>query len=65
MKKKQYIKPVVDLFEYASEKGFATSVALEEDIHLIEIGDPNTLRTSEEITEYTDDFGEFTTGEWE
>ena len=34
------------------------------DYVLIEGNDGSTLRTSEEVTEFTDDQGEFTIGQW-
>lgn len=63
--KKVYVKPTIELFSYASEEGFALSVALHKDYVLIE-GDAGdrTLRASEEVTEYTDAEGEYTTGIW-
>ncbi len=59
-----YIKPDVEIFSYKPEEGYNVSVALNKDFVLIEGDDRNTLRASEEVTEFTDDDGEFTTGEW-
>jgi len=47
------------------EKGFANTVALHKDYVLIEGNDRNTRRASEEITEFTDNEGEYTIGLWE
>ena len=68
--KKRYLKPTVEVYLYSPEKGFATSVALENntrdrDYVLIEGNDRNTRRASEEITEFTDGEGEYTIGLWE
>ena len=62
--KKTYIKPELELFSYSPEEGYNVSLALNKDFVLIEGNDRSTLRASEEITEYTDENGEFTTGEW-
>lgn len=63
--KKNYITPQLEVYLYLPEKGFAVTVALEKDYILIEGHDGTTLRTNEEVTEYTDDEGEYYTGEWE
>lgn len=68
--KKRYLKPTVEVYLYSPEKGFATSVALENntrdrDYVLIEGNDRNSTRASEEVTEYTDRFGQYETGEWD
>jgi len=68
--KRQYLKPTVESYLYRAEKGFATSVALERnrrdrDYVLIEGNDRNSMRATEEVTEYTDQYGQFETGEWE
>lgn len=63
--KKVYIKPELEVYDYAAEEGFALSVALNKDYVLIEgTDDDRTLRASEEVTEFTDDEGEYTTGLW-
>jgi hypothetical protein len=68
--KKRYLKPTVEVYLYSPEKGFATSVALENntrdrDYVLIEGNDRNSTRASEEVTEYTDRYGQYETGEWD
>ena len=68
--KKQYLKPCVEVFLYNAEKGFAFSIAMENSTHsrdyvLIEGSDRSSQIASEEVTEYTDDGGQFTTGEWD
>jgi hypothetical protein len=68
--KKVYLKPTVEVFLYNPEKGFAVTVALENTQHdrdyvLIEGTDRSSMRAAEEVTEYTDNSGQFTTGEWE
>ena len=60
--KKRYIKPLLETFKYQAEEGFATSIALNKDYVLIQGDDHRTLRSAEEITEYTDNTGEYTTG---
>ena len=67
--KKRYLKPTLELYSYNPEKGYATSVALERntrdrDYVLIE-GDRHSMRATEEVTEYTDEGGQFMTGEWD
>ena len=63
--KKPYIKPTIETFLYQSEEGFARSIALYKDYVLIEGNDGSTRRTEEEITEITNDDGEYITGSWE
>ena len=68
--KKTYLKPSVETYLYLAEKGFAVSVALERntrdrDYVLIEGNDRSSMRASEEVTEYTDNGGQFMTGEWD
>ena len=68
--KKRYLKPTVEVYLYSPEKGFATSVVLENntrdrDYVLIEGNDRNSTRASEEVTEYTDRYGQYETGEWD
>jgi hypothetical protein len=67
--KKPYTPPTVELFSYLAEKGFATTVALDNamstrDYIIVEGNERNSLRTAEEVTEYTDNSGEYETGEW-
>ena len=63
--KRHYIKPIVEVYSYMPESGYATSVALHKDYVLIEGNDANTRRASDELTEYTDKEGEYTIGLWE
>ena len=63
--KKRYIRPEIEIFQYAAEEGFAHSVAKYRDYVLIEGNDRNTMRATEEVTEFTDDKGNYMTGEWE
>ena len=63
--KKRYIRPEIEIFQYAAEEGFAHSVAKYRDYVLIEGNDRNTMRATEEVTEFTDDEGNYMTGEWE
>lgn len=65
--KRPYIKPTIEVYLYSSEKGYSNSIAvgLDRDYVLIQGDDHSTLRSSEEVTEYTDDHGEFTIGQWE
>lgn len=62
--KKNYIKPELELFKYMPEEGFAVSVALTTDYVLIEGDDRTTLRSADEVTEYTDNNGEYEIGVW-
>jgi hypothetical protein len=62
--KKPYLKPQLEHYSYLPEEGYANSVALHTDYALIEGHDGSTLRTSEEVTEVTDDGGEWMAGEW-
>lgn len=63
--KKQYIKPCLELFEYRPERGFAWSqVVASRDYVLVEGQDRQSLRSPDEVTEYTDNSGEYTTGSW-
>ncbi|MBR6291701.1 MAG: hypothetical protein IKR33_02760 [Bacteroidales bacterium] len=65
--KKKYIKPIVEQFLYMPEKGYAWSqpVALHKDYVLIEGDDRQSNMVSDEVTEYTDEQGEYSTGLWE
>lgn len=67
--KKRYLKPQLELFSYSPEEGYAHTVALRDrtlkDYVLIEGTDRRSLLTADEVTEYTDADGEFTTGDWE
>ena len=68
--KKLYLNPTAEVYLYSPEKGFAHSIALENATHtrdyvIVEGSDRSTMRASEEVTEYTDANGQFTTGEWD
>lgn len=63
--KRQYIKPEIEVFDYVTEEGFAISVGLRRDDVLEESRDFNTLRATEEITEFTDASGEYENDYWE
>lgn len=68
--KKSYLKPTVEVYLYSPEKGFAHSIALENSTHdrdyvLIEGSNRSSQMAAEEVTEYTDNTGQFTTGEWD
>lgn len=63
--KKRYIKPQLEVYRYSPEEGYATTVALHKDYVLVEGNDRSTQRASEEVTEYTDNSGEFEIGEWD
>ena len=63
--KRQYIKPTLEAYLYNPEKGYAATVALYKDHILIEGNDRETLRAADEVSEYTDAEGEWTTGLWE
>lgn len=63
--KKQYIKPMLEIYSYLPEEGYKVSVALDKDYVLIEgQTDDRTMRASEEVTEYTDNSGEYERGLW-
>jgi hypothetical protein len=50
------------------EEGYATTVALRDrtsDYVLVEGTDRRSLLTADEVTEITDNTGEYTTGQWE
>ena len=66
--KKRYIKPELEAYCYLPEKGYATTVALRDrtaDYVLVEGSDRRSLLTADEVSEYTDNSGEYTTGDWE
>lgn len=67
--KRRYIKPGLELYSYLPEEGYATTVALRDvttkDYVLIEGTDRRSMRTVDEVSEYTNDQGEYTTGEWD
>lgn len=65
MKKQRYIKPEVEVYRYAAEKGYYQSVALHTDYILLEGNDRSTLRATEGVTELTDEGGEYEVGLWE
>jgi len=66
--KRRYIKPDLELYSYMPEEGYATTVALRDrtsDYVLVEGTDRRSLLTADEVTEITDNTGEYTTGQWE
>jgi hypothetical protein len=64
--KKRYVKPLLEPYGYRAEEGYASSIALEKDYLLIQGDDNRTLRSAEEVAEYTDSDGEFSTGgDWD
>lgn len=66
--KRTYIKPELELFSYLPEKGYATTVALHDEVRdyvLVEGTDRSSTLNSEEVSEYTDNTGEYTTGTWD
>lgn len=64
--KKRYIKPTLEVYSYSPEEGYATTVALQDkDYVLVEGIDRGSLLSAEEVSEFTDGSGEWTTGEWE
>jgi hypothetical protein len=62
--KKRYLKPQLEVYLYQPEEGYANSVALHKDYVLIAGDDNTTQRSSDEFTEYTDNDGQYTTGDW-
>ena len=67
--KKRYRKPQLEVYTYLPEEGYATTVALRnvttKDYVLIEGTDRSSMRTVDEVSEYTDNSGEYKTGEWD
>ena len=63
--KKRYKKPLLESYRYSPEEGYASTVALYKDYILIEGNDRTTMRAADEVSEYTDATGEWSTGEWE
>lgn len=68
--KKRYIKPLLEIYCYRPEKGFAYTVGLANeskvrDYVLIEGEDRGMRRATDELTEYTDASGEYEIGLWE
>lgn len=63
--KRIYVKPALEVYDYLAEEGYANTVALHRDYVLIEGNDHSITRTSEEITDITDESGEYTTAEWD
>lgn len=62
--KKRYIKPTLEVYRYSPEEGYATTVAMK-DYVIVEGTDRQSVRTADEVSEFTDNSGEWTTGEWE
>lgn len=63
--KKQYVTPTLEFFSYSPEEGYAATVALTKDYALIEGNDRESLRAADEVSEITDNEGNWITGEWE
>ena len=68
--KKTYLKPLLEVYSYKAEKGYSSTLGLtrndrDRDYVLIEGNDRSSMRASEEVTEYTDEGGQFMTGEWD
>ena len=66
--KRTYIKPELEPFSYLPEKGYATTVALNGDVRdfvVVEGTDRRSMLHSDEVSEYTDNSGEYTTGRWD
>ena len=63
--KRQYKKPEIEIFEYMPEDGYAVSVALHKDYVLVEGQNRDILRSADEVTEYTDETGQYEIGIWE
>ncbi len=65
--RKQYIKPMIEVFRYMPEEGFSQSqdIALHSDYVLVEGENRDILRSADEVTEYTDGGGQYTIGVWE
>lgn len=63
--KRTYVKPALEVYDYLAEEGYANTVALHRDYVLIEGNDNSTTRASEEITDITDESGEYTAAEWD
>lgn len=63
--KRIYVKPALEVYDYLAEEGYASTVALHRDYVLIEGNDNSTTRASEEITDITDESGEYTAAEWD
>ncbi|MBR0170646.1 MAG: hypothetical protein IJQ14_07410 [Bacteroidales bacterium] len=73
--KKRYIKPIVEIYCYSPERGYALTIGSSDPIDngdpqqgrdyvIVEGSDRRSLR-GEEVTEFTDANGEYTTGLWE
>lgn len=60
--KRTYIKPLVEVYGYTPEQGYAASVALAKDYVLVLGEDGSTQRNGEEITEFTGTDNEYETG---
>lgn len=62
-RRKTYLKPEIEIIEYLPEKGYASSIAVERDPLLIDNNDHSTMRTFEDINEFTQN-NENQTGLW-
>lgn len=65
--KKSYIKPQLEVYSYKAEEGYTVSVGLtrHRDYIIIQGTDRTDLRAADEVTEYTDAYGEWDAAGWE
>ncbi len=69
--KREYIKPILEVFPYRPERGYSATVGnytddvRKDDYVLIQGGDRNIMRSTDEYTEYTNKEGEYEIGLWE
>lgn len=65
--KKPYIKPELEVFCYMPEEGYSATlqVTLNKDYVLVEGDNRQSMRSADEVTEYTDQSGQFEIGGWE
>ena len=62
--KKRYKRPTLEVYTYSPEEGYATTVAMK-DYVIVEGTDRQSVRTAAEVSEFTDNSGEWSTGEWD
>ena len=63
--KRKYTTPSIEIRSYVVEAGFAVTLLLESDNRLEWAGDHETMRSQEELSELTDNTGEYSAGYWE
>ena len=65
--KRTYIKPQLEVYSYQAEDGYTVSVGLtrHRDYIIIQGTDRGDLRAADEVTEYTDESGEWDAVDWE